>query len=77
MLRVLVIVIMLLLGLIGLGMSLCGGGVVIMAFSNPGWEDGLLVTIAGLSLLVGIFLVWGSVVILRRKLDRHDERSDT
>ena len=72
MLRVLVIGSMLLLGLIGLGMSLCGGGVVIMTISSPGAENASILSIAVPCLLVGAFFVWISVVILRKKLNRQD-----
>ena len=74
MMRVLVIVGTLLLGLIGLGMSLCGGGVAIITISSPGAELGSsLLSIAVFCLLVGLFFVWLSVVILRKKLN---ERSN-
>jgi hypothetical protein len=68
MMRVLVIVGTLLLGLVGLTMSLCGGGVLIMTISDP--ELGSVLLIAVTSLLLGIFFVSVSVVIWRKKLDR-------
>ena len=76
MIRVLVIVGTLLLGLIGLGMSLCGGGVVIMSAMSPATDRSLILTIALPSLLVGILFVWVSAVILRKKLDGQDRRRD-
>jgi hypothetical protein len=74
MMRVLVVVGALLLGLIGLGMSLCGGGLMMIATSSPGTELGSVLAIAVPCLLVGIFFVWLSVIILRKKIDRasHD-----
>lgn len=72
MMRVLVIVSMLLLGFIGLGMSLCGGGVLIMAISSPGPELESILVIPIASLLLGFLFVSLSVVILRKKLDGQD-----
>ncbi|HEY6927091.1 MAG TPA: hypothetical protein VI653_26675 [Steroidobacteraceae bacterium] len=69
MMRVLVIGVTLLLGLIGLGMSLCGGGVLIMSISSPGPELGSIIVIPIASLLLGFLFVSLSVVILRKKLD--------
>lgn len=68
--RVFVIVSALLLGLIGLGMSLCGGGVMIMTAASPGGEIGYVLPIAVPSLIFGILFAWLSVRILRKRLDR-------
>ena len=72
MLRVLMIVGALLLGLAGLGMSVCGGGVLVMMIPNGGGEYGSVIVIAILALLLGIFCVMTSAFILRKKLDRQD-----
>ena len=74
MLRVRVIVGTLLLGLMGLGMSLCGGGVAIITLSSPGTENASILSIAFPCLLVGILFVWLSTVILRKKLDKSSSR---
>lgn len=72
--RVLLIVGALLLGLIGLGMSLCGGGVLVMMIPNGGGEYGSVIVIAILGLVLGIFCVMASVFVLRKKLDRQPDR---
>ena len=73
--RVLVVVAALLLGLVGLLMSLCGGGVMIMTISDPGSElEVAILTIAVPCLLLGIFFVWLSSRVLRKKLNKQGGR---
>jgi hypothetical protein len=73
--RVLIVVAALVLGLIGLLMSVCGGGVVLMTISSPGGQIGSILMIAVPSVLFGILFVWVSVVILRKNLANRDHDS--
>jgi hypothetical protein len=68
--RALLIVGALLLGLVGLFMSLCGGGFSLMAVTNSGALA--ILPIAVPSLLGGISLIWGCVRILSRVTDEPD-----
>jgi hypothetical protein len=73
--RVLIVLAALVLGLVGLLMSVCGGGVMLITISSPGGELGSILAIAVPSLLFGILFVWLSVVILRKKLAGRDRDS--
>ena len=63
MMRVLAVLAALFVGLIGLAMSLCGGGFLLAALSpfNPAL---LLLTLG--SLAVGILLLWGASSLLKK-----------
>ena len=62
--RVLAIVGALVLGLLGLFMSLCGGGVALMGFTDRTAASLLVLSLP--SLLFGLGLIWRCVRILRR-----------
>jgi len=71
--RVLIIVGALLLGLIGLLMSLCGGGILILGIgSSPKQQIPGMLAITVPFILVGGLCLWGGVVILRKKLGERD-----
>ncbi len=59
--RALTIVAALLLGLIGLLMSLCGGGFLLTTRPDMG-----IAVIAVPSVLAGLLLIWGCAALLRR-----------
>jgi hypothetical protein len=62
--RALAIVGALILGILGLFMSLCGGGFTVMGLSEPGSAGLLVITIP--SLLFGMALIWLCVRMLSR-----------
>ena len=62
--RALMIGLALLLGIVGLLMSLCGGGVSLMSLGDSGAASILVMSVP--SLLLGIGLIWLCVRILRR-----------
>ena len=65
--RVLAIVGALVLGMIGLFMSLCGGGFLVMSLATQG--AGGIAVIAVPSMLLGGFIIWLCVKILRSMPD--------
>lgn len=71
--RVLLILIALLLGLIGLFMSLCGGGIAFVALiegTNRGFGSFALIAIP--CAIVGVMLIVASVSLVRRAMNRDD-----
>jgi hypothetical protein len=62
--RALTIVVALLLGLIGLLMSLCGGGFLLNSLFAPG--DAWIAVIAVPCVLAGLGLLWGASKLFRR-----------
>jgi hypothetical protein len=62
--RALTIVGTLLIGMLGLFMSLCGGGLTVLSLSASGADGLLAITIP--SLLLGVGLIWLCVRTLRR-----------
>lgn len=70
--QIVVVIAALLLGLLGLAMSLCGGGVLVAGLANlralgpADIQVGLLITIP--CLLAGIGIIWAAVVLLKKHL---------
>ena len=63
MLRVLAVLAALFLGLIGLAMSLCGGGFLLMSLPSFNWQLALLEL--G-SIAIGLLLIWGAFRLVER-----------
>ena len=75
MMRGLVILGALLLGLVGLGMSLCGGGVLFFGISSsPASQAMSIVGITVPFILVGGLFIWLSARVLRKKLNEQDPK---
>lgn len=69
--RALMIVMALLLGIVGLLMSLCGGGFSLMSMGDSGAAGILAMSVP--SVFLGIGLIWLCVRILRRVPNEPDE----
>jgi len=74
--RTLVIVGALLLGLLGLFMSLCGGGFTVMGFGLGEEGSSGVLALAVPSLLLGLGLIWLCVRILRRVPPEPDQNPE-
>ncbi len=68
--RTVTIIATLALGLVGLLMSLCGGGISLMSLSAPGAAGVLVIAVP--SLLLGIGLILACVRLLNRIRDEPD-----
>ena len=72
--RIIAFVALLIVGLLGLAMSVCGGGVLFILFSSPGSASGSLFfgAIALGSVVIGLsvlFVVWRAMRIAAEKED--------